>query len=95
MLCLGISIVILLTICLIVFNLPQFGKLPVYKTNDKILRSRQFNGKAFFNPDFSKVMKLDFKKMVRIFKSFTRAKAIKRPPEDVVLCSVTQLWKEN
>lgn len=91
---LAVAIVILLFICLIVFNLVQFGKLPDYKTNNKILKSKQFNGKAFVNADVSNLMKLDIKKVLKIYKSFITVKAIKRPPQDVILCSDAQIWKE-
>lgn len=91
----GAIVLVLIIVIIIVFNLPQFGKLPDYKLNEKIINSKQFYNKTFHNLYLSGKMKLNGKKLIKLFKSFVKSKAEKRPPKQIVLCSANQIWKEE
>lgn len=92
--CLAAILLFLMFGIILLFRLPQFGKLPDYNSNDKIKNSKQFHNKAFCNTYFSGKLKFDRKKFVKLMKSFFKSKSIKRPPKNIVLCAENQVWKD-
>ena len=83
-----IAVIVVVIIFIIVFNLvfklAQFGKIPDYRDNKKILNSPQFLRNSFHNSGMVE-MKMNGEKFRKMLKAFFSSSSEKRPPEDAII----------
>ena len=81
-----IIILAIIVISIIAFNLvfllPQFGRIPDYEKDEKIMNSKQFRNGSFHNEGMIE-MKMNSSKFGKMFKTFFSSPPNKRPPKDI------------
>ncbi|MBN2776326.1 MAG: MBL fold metallo-hydrolase [Bacteroidales bacterium] len=84
------AIIVFIVVFNLVLMLPQFGKLPDYKNDNKILSSKQYSKRQFHNS--GKVeMKMDFRKFTQMLKGFLKSNKNKKPPTDITISHKTNI----
>lgn len=93
-----VIVVVFVILFIVAFNLvflfPQFGRIPDYEKNEKIIHSKQYKNGSFHNAGMVG-MKMSFEKFGKMFNGFFAKSEQKRPPEDTVIADKNLIEFEN